>query len=462
MLTYLFRNHRTASLIALTLFLIFGIDVQAAFAVSTTDVIEAFKYTYGATELAYLASEEIVAWNILSRRQAPLGGRGQFIIPFRTKNAGVFQGHAEGGAKTTRRAQPDTVEATFSLQEFHGVVDISWKMLQDMRNSEYAFEKGLDFVENAQRTRVFRLLNAEVLGYGRGELGILPAADNAAQVTVRALPLVDLGMIVDIMDSTDDATLVADGVTVTAIDVAGRQITSSGAAAGSAAGDYYTTADTVGAGGSLHMTGLGAWIDDANPATVVGNLGGINRATAGNEFWQATVLSNAGVNRPFTEDLGLQLLDTMRERGGKPPSDLISNLKLIRRYHENLREDVFFATNGGPSAFSGKVGLGRDEKAMRSDKTGGQGETPYHFSGIPWRAEPYMDANRIWALNRDHIWIGHGENELPQPLSEIFDGLTSFFTSTANTTFEIVSYYQGEVICDNPMALAMIEDVSEN
>jgi len=73
-----------------------------------------------------------------------------------------------------------------------------------------------------------------------------------------------------------------------------------------------------------------------------------------------------------------------------------------------------------------------------------------------------MDANRLWAINRESIWIGHGENELPAPLSEVFDNLVSFFTTTSNTTFEIVSYYQGEVICDNPMQLGMISDVSES
>lgn len=461
MFRYLLTYHRTASLVALTLLIVMGVDVQHALAVSTTDVIEAFKYTYGATELAYLASEEIVMWNILSRRQAPLGGRGQFIIPFRTRNAGVFQGHSEGGAKTTRRAQPDTAEATFALQEFHGVVDISWKMLQDMRNSEYAFEKGLDFVEKAQRTRVFRLLNAEVLGYGRGELGILPAADDGTTITVRALPLAERGMIIDLMDATDDNTLLLDGVTITGVDAANRTVTTGSTPSGTAAGDYFTVADTVTSSASLHMAGLGAWISTSNPATCVGNLGGIDRSTAGNEFWQATVLSNSGTNRPFTEDLGLQLLDTIRERGGMPPTDFVSNLKILRRYHADLREDVFYAMSGQPGTIGG--GTGRDEKAMRKGgKDGGQGKTPYSFSGIDWAAEPYMDANRVWAINRENIWIGHGENELPAPLSEVFDNLVSFFTTTANTTFEIVSYYQGEVICDNPMGLGMASDLSES
>jgi hypothetical protein len=75
--------------------------------------------------------------------------------------------------------------------------------LQDARKSEFAFERAIDFVDTAFRARMFRLMNADLLGYGRGELGILPAADNQAEVTVRAMPLVDLGMVIDLMDATD-------------------------------------------------------------------------------------------------------------------------------------------------------------------------------------------------------------------------------------------------------------------
>ena len=460
MLTYLVLRHRIAAIVALTLFILFGVDVQAALAVSVTDVVEAFKYTYGAAEVAYLASEEIVAWNFLKKKPAEgLGGRGAFIIPFRTVNAGVFRGHAEGGAKTTRRSQPDTVEAVFSLQEFHGVVDASWKMLHDMTKSANAFERGLDFIEKAQRTRVMRLLNAEVNGYGKGELGILSAADDDTTITVRALPFLEKGMIVDLMDASDDNTLLLDGVTVSSVDIKNRTVTFASSPTGSAATDYFTVADTVTSSASQHLAGLGAWISDANPSSCVGNLGGINRSTAGNEFWQATVLSNSGTNRPFTEDLGIELLDTIRERGGKNPDAWMSNLKIIRRYHGDLREDVFYAMQGMPGTISG--GTGRDESGMSKGKDG-KGKTPYKFSGIDWHAEPYMDANRIWGMSTENIFIGHGDNELPAPLSEVFDGLISFFTDTSNTTFEIVSYWQGEIVCDNPMALGMISDVSES
>jgi hypothetical protein len=428
------------------------------FAASTTDVIELFRYTYADDRLAYIASEEIVMWNILKKKMAPQGGRGQWIKPIRTKNAGVFRGHTEGGAKTTRRSQPDTTEASFSLQEYHGIWDISWKMLQDARNDRYSFERAIEFMDESFRTRVFRLLNAELLGYGRGELGILPAADDQAAVTVRAMPMVDLGLIVDLMDASDDNTLLIDGQPVTAISIENREITTATTVAGSAAGDYYTVADTVSSSGSLHLLGLLAWVSNANPAAVVGNLGGIDRTTPGNDFWNATVLANGGVLRPLTEDLILQGMDLARERGGKKITDFLSNLALIRRYHETLREDVFFAA--GSLQLKGGIGLGRDEDGMESGKNG-TGETIYRFSGIPWRAEIFMDANRLVGIDRTSFHIAHGENEMPAPLSEIFDDNVPYFNPTSNTTFEVISYWQGELVCDAPANNFTVRDIAE-
>lgn len=429
---------------------------------ATTDVIEMFKYTYGSDRLLYLAAQEIVAWRILSRKKSPVGGRGQWLLPIQTKNTGVFVGHSEGGALSTRRSQPDTQEASFALQEFHGIWDISWKMLQDARKDEYSFARAVDFMDASFRRRVFRLLNADLLGTGVGELGILPAADDATQVTVRGLPLVDLGLIVDLMDATNDNSLLVDGQAVTAIDVPNRAITTATSVSGSAATDYFTVADTVATGSSLHMLGLLAWIDDANPRAAVGNIGGLNRSTAGNEFWQATDLGNSGTNRALTEDLMLQGLDTCRERGGTVVSDFMSNLAIIRRYHENLRADTFFAL-GAIKELGGKVGIGRDEAAMSSGENT-EGETIYQFSGIPWRAEMFFDANKIIGLNREHLFIGHGENEVPRPISEIFDEMTPFFTmpSTAAAKFEVLSYWQGELLGDNPPAHFVIKDIAES
>lgn len=428
---------------------------------STTDVIQMFRYTYGSDRLAYLAAQEIVLWRILSRKKTPVGGRGQWILPIQKTNAGVWVGNTEGGAKTTRRAQPSTMEATFSLQEFHGVWDLSWKMLQDARRDEFSFARAIDFMDDSFKRRVFRLMNADLCGTGLGELGIISSAQDTTTPSFRSLPFVDQGMIVDFMSSADNNTKLAAARTINDIDVPNRQLTLSGAApVGSASGDYLTVADSVSAAGSLHMNGIRAWYDTANPATVVGNLGGIDRTATGNKIWQSTVLSNSGTLRPLTEDLIMQGMDTTRERGGTVVTDFLSNLPILRRYHEQLRADTFFALNAiGP--LGSKVGIGRSEDSMKSGEKS-EGETPYEFSGVPWRSEMFFDANQLIGLNREHLFIGHGENEVPQPLSEIFDEMTPFFTTTNNTTFEVVSYGQFELLCDNPMSGFKVKDIAES
>jgi hypothetical protein len=461
MITYLFSRWPRVALFAAVLMCLF-IGEGVALAVSTTDVIEMFKYTYGAARLAYMASLEIVLWRILSKRKAPLGGRGQWIIPIRTRNTGVFQGNTEGGALTTRRSQPDTAEAMFQLQEFHGVWDISWKMLQDARKDEYSFARAVDFMDEAFKARVFRLINADFLGTGKGELGILPAADNQAEVTVRALPLVDLGLVVDLMDTDNNTINGPDGTAVTAIDVKNRTITTGTAGSSTGAGDYFTTADSVSSAGSLHMLGILAWLSDADPDTVVGDIGGIDRGTAGNEFFESVVMSNSGTNRPLTEDLLLQAMDLVRERGGEVISDWMSNLNIIRRYHESLRADTFFAL-GAVKEFGGKVGIGRDAEAMGYNEES-EGETVYQFSGIPWRAETFFDSNKLIGFNRQHFWLGHGENEVPRPLSEIFDESVPYFSMpvTPAAKWEVLSYWQAELVGDKPTAGLQIADIAES
>ena len=459
MVTFLLARWPKLAPVLLGLLFVFGFDAHA-FAVSTTDVLEALKYTYGTDRVLYLASLEVVAWNMLKRKQMALGGRGQALMPIRTKNAGIFQGITEAGTLPTTRAQADTQEASFALQEFYGAINVSWKLMQDARNDRFAFERAIDFIDTSFRARMFRLMNADLLGTGLGELGILPAADNQAVVTVSSMPMVDLGMVIDVMDASDNNTKLITAEAVLAVDVINNTITQTSALAGSAADDYYTAAGSVSTSGSLHMAGLLAWISDANPAAVVGNLGGINRSTTGNDFWKASVLSNSGTNRPLTEDLLLQAMDSVRKRGGKPVNKFLSNLSIVRRYHEVLREDTFFALGSVKEMGSGS-GVGRDESGMKQGENS-DGGTIYRFSGIEWHTDPFFRANKIVGFNTDHFWIGHGENEVPQVLSEVFDGQVPYLTKTANSYFDIEYYWQGELICDAPTASVLVSDIAES
>ena len=462
MVTFLLARWPKLAPVILGFLFVLGFD-SAAYAVSVSDVIEMLKYTYQGDRVAYLASLEVVAWNMLKRKQMPLGGRGQDLLPIRTKNAGIWRGITEAGVLPTDRAPADTQEASYSLQEFYGAINVSWKLIQDASKDRYSFERAVDFVDNAFRARMFRLINMDLIGTGKGELGILPAVDDQAAVTVASFPGADVGMLVDLMDaSNDNSTLGIANEAVLAVDPINNVITMTSAAAGTAAGDYFTVASSVRtATGSLHTLGLLAWISDANPSTVVGNPGGINRSTTGNDFWKASVLSNSGTNRPLTEDLLLQASDSVRKRGGKPVNKWLSNLNIVRRYHELLKEDVFYAMGGGPKELGSGSGIGRDESGMKQGADS-DGSTIYRFSGTEWHTDPFFHANKIVGFNTDHFWIYHGENEVPQVLSEVFDGNLPCFTKTANAYFDIEYYWQAELGCDAPNASVLVSDIAES
>jgi hypothetical protein len=142
---------------------------------------------------------------------------------------------------------------------------------------------------------------------------------------------------------------------------------------------------------SLHTNGLLIIVSD-NPAAVVGNFGAINRSTAGNEYWKSTVLSNSGTNRPLTEDLLLQAQDAIRIKGGGKIDAWISNMPIVRRYHELLASERFFAMSK-PGVISGGIGRPNTEP-------GEEGQSVYEFSGIPWYVDPYFTNNVIVGLDR--------------------------------------------------------------
>jgi hypothetical protein len=425
---------------------------------STTDVIEALKYTYGVDQVLYLVNQEVVCWNMFQKMKKPMAGRGQFLMPIMVKNPGAWSGLAEGGALPSN-IDPDTTEASFSLQEFAGLYNMSWKLIQDARNSKFAFQTALKMMESGFRRRILKLINADLISDGLGKLAIMPAADNQTTITVDALPSIDLGMTVDLIDASDNDADLAASRTVSAIDVQNRTVTISGSApSGTAAGDFFCIENTTKSGAIYHTDGLLGIIDNANPPS--GNFGNINRSTAGNEFWESIVLENSGTNRALTEDLLIQLEDAVREKGGAKLNAYVSNLAIIRRYHELLREDTFFAMSS-PKAFDSGSGVGRQGGAQQKGKDGGDGRTVYRFSGNPWHVEPYFAANTIIGMDTKHFYIGHGESAVPRPVSEVFDG-TPFFRQTSNATFEVAWYWQGQLLSDNPAAGAKIEDVAES
>ena len=421
---------------------------------TTTAVLESLRYAYGSNRVLYLFNQESVVFNILSRVKKPVGGRGQFILPIITQNPGAFTGISEGGTLPTP-LDMDTAEATFNLQEYVATYNVSWKLIQDSRNDKFAFQQAVQMLDEGLKRRIFRNLNSDLMGTGKGELFTITGADASTVVTSYYLPRVEKGMVVDVVDLSDDDTKVGNSLTVEAVDPIARTVDLSGALSSEAAGDYGVIQDTtdVTDGLCLHTNGLLGVINSANPAAVVGNYGGINRSTAGNEYWKSVLLSNSGTNRPLTEDLLLQAMDGAREKGGGALTHWISNLAIVRRYHEMLAAERFFALSA-----PGTIGGGIGRKPLNGDSK--DGSTPYEFSGIPWHVDPYFTNNTIIGLDDKHFFLGVGENEVPRPISEIFENVP-FFKQTTSATFEVNWYYQCELLSDNPAAGVQIADIAE-
>jgi hypothetical protein len=430
-------------------------------ATATTDIINALRYTYGVDRVLYLATQEVPLFNVLQRTKKDMGGRGQFLMPILTTNPGAWTGIAQGGALPTA-LNPATSEASYALKEFVGIYELSWKLIQDSRASKFAFQQAIQMMDDGLRRRVFRLINADLLGTGRGELGILPAADNTDPVTVRALPLAEPGIMCDIVATSDDNTKRLTNQAVSAVDVANRTVAFGGNnASGTATGDFITIASTVATGSVLHMNGIRGIIDAANPGGQVANIGGIDRSagTAVALQWQSPQLANGGTNRVLTEDLMLQAEDLVRERGGARLTNWFMNLAIGRRYHELLRADTFY-TMGSAKPIGGGLGRAGGDGSQGAGPDG-DGSSPYEFSGVNVNFDPFFDANQIVEFDRSHFFLGVGDNDLPRPISEIFDNIP-FFRQTANATFQVAWYWQAQLLTDNPAAGVKIKDVAES
>lgn len=426
---------------------------------TTTAVLESLKYTYGTNRVLYLFNDESVVFNILSRVKKPVGGRGQFIMPIIVQNPGAFTGISEGGSLPTA-LDMDTTEASFSLQEYVAVYNVSWKLIQDSRTDKFAFQQAVTMLDEGLKRRVMKNLNSDLIGTGLGELATLVAADDGAGLFTSAyLPRLEKGMVVDVMESSDNDTKRGDSLTVNAVDPIARTVTLSGAISGESADDYCVIQDTtdVTDGFKKHSSGLLGVIDSSNPSTAArygsAGYGNISRATAGNEFWKSVELANSGTNRPLTEDLLLQAMDAVREKGGGMLSHWLSNLAIVRRYHEMLAAERYFSLSQ-PGAIGGGIGRKKQDKSEN-------GETPYEFSGIPWHVDPYFTNNVILGLDSAHFFLGVGENDVPRPISEIFDNVP-FFKQTTSATFEVNWYYQMELLSDNPAAGVKVADVAES
>lgn len=421
-----------------------------------TQVVEALKRTFVKDRLEIVMNDESVEWNMFSKKAAPEGGGRQFLVPVYDQLPEGWGGITEGGTLPTSLAA-GTAELNFSLQEYAGRYELSWKLIDDARNNKQAFERAVELMDRGFRKAILQDLSADLSDDGRGRLGLMSAADNTSPITTSSIPKIRKGMVLDIMDDGDDDTKHLDSGTVTDVDPIGKTVTISGTITGTGADDYLVREDSCddSLNDSLHLTGVMAAVSAADPASVVNSTGYGDLAVSGNSWHKSANLANGGTNRALTEDLLLQGVHAARAKGNGKIDKIYINPSLYERYHELLANERFMTIKAG-ERFAGKLG------PKDAGRFGDTGKAAHMFDNIAIHVSLYAPANMALLLDSSEFTLYHGKNKMPAPVSQVFNDV-SFFRDVANTaSFEVAWWWQGELVCCNRAAQVRISDLAES
>lgn len=261
-----------------------------------------------------------------------VGGKYVVFPIHTTRNAGI-------GARLESEALPvagqqGTAGARVSLKYLYGRVQLTGQTMELAKTNAQTFMSTLDLEMNGLKNDLVKDQNRQVYGDGIGGVAAITAAVTAATFTVAHTLWVQLGMMVDITDSTG-VTIKASNRQVTAFTA--TTVTISGANVAVVIGDLITRTGSS----TKEWTGL---------AKIVANSGTLyNVDPTVTPVWTSEVDSNAGVNRALSEGLMIQMVDRIRVRGGST-SVIFTNLGVRRAYFNLLSQQRRFT---GTKEFTG-------------------------------------------------------------------------------------------------------------
>jgi hypothetical protein len=210
--------------------------------------------------------------------------------------------------------------ARVSLAYLYGAVRLSGQTMELAKTNAQAFASVLDQEMDGLQTDVAKDMNRQVFGTSVGALMTTSAVYAANTLTTTNTQYMEVGMVVDIYDSTG-VTLRATARNVTA--VTPTTIVVDGAAIATGA-----SGDIVVRTGSLNRETIGL-------SQIVSDTGTLYNIDPTVETkWKSQVNANGGVNRALSESLMIRMVDDIRTQGGK--TTLITTTLGVRRSYFNL------------------------------------------------------------------------------------------------------------------------------
>lgn len=337
-----------------------------------------------------------------------------------TRNAGI-------GARNELEALPTagqqgTSGARVGLKYLYGRMQLSGQVMELAKTNSQAFMSALDLEMNGLKDDLAKDTNRQVYGDGIGGVCRITAAVTANTVTVAHTIWAQLGMMVDITDSTG-VTIKASNRQITAITA--TTITFSGAAQAVVIGDLITRTGSS----TKEWTGLAKIVASS------GTLYNVNPAV--DPVWTSEVDSNSGVNRALSEGLMIQMNDRIRTRGGKT-TVIFQNLGVRRAYFNLLSQQRRFTNvkefDGGFSGLTFTTDTGE----------------------IPVVADVDAPPNTQYFLNEKEIkWYREGDWSFMDRDGSMWQRVVGF------DAYEAVMYQYSELGTHRRNSHGVIQDITE-
>lgn len=216
--------------------------------------------------------------------------------------------------------------AQVGLSYQYGSIRLSGQSMELAQSNFQAFASVLDEEVNGVQRDLAKDFNRQVYGTSVGALATVTGANAAAVVPATNTQYLEVGMLVDIYDSTGVTLKTAvGGVTIT-------QITkNTNFTVSVAPGIATVNGDIVVRQGSLNreIIGFSQIVDDTSI------LFNINPATE--PLWKSVINSNAGVNRALSEGLMIKMVDDVYTNGGNTTA-IFTTLGVRRAYFNLLQQ----------------------------------------------------------------------------------------------------------------------------
>ncbi len=305
----------------------------------------------------------------------------QASVPLKTGRTGGIGARAIG--QQLQVADHQKVDkATYDYKNLYLQIKVYGPVVARMKTNRQAVVREIDFEVNGGIEDMQKDLCRQLHGFGDAAITIVGVTGNGSSTTLVLgtgnYPILERGwlwegMRIDV-GTLVNPTLDTSGNRIVSIDdtPSAPTITLSDATAVTA-GSHIFIHDNRKDATSNEINGLGTIVADDT------TIGGINPATAGNNYWKAWVNDNGGTNRALSLALLHSTNRKQRQRGGKV-SDVIGSLGMQEAYYNLLQAQVRFAGNSGLAA-----GVG-------TDGTGPQ------FNGITFHGDQDALPNRIYFL----------------------------------------------------------------